>query len=145
MQLEPGEGAAATVHGDYYGYLSTEGPSGYSASAVGLIADPSPAVAEDEMNILTGSANWGEYGQGGSIAIGELNGDVVWIIIGPLQWSTTGGTGAGAWNVIYEPPDLEVPLFGQTVVTNRAGTLLGFGWSGLGSDGTTLGYAILGD
>ena len=145
VPLEPGEGEVATVHGDHYGYLSTEGPSGYSGSAVGLVADASPAVAEDEMNILEGSANWGEYGQGGSIAIGELNGDVIWIIIGPLQWSTTGGTGAGAWNVIYEPPALEVPLFGQTVETNEAGSLLGFAWSGLGSDETTLGYAILGN
>jgi len=146
VQLEPGEiENPPTVWGDYYGYLTTEGPYGYTAAAVGLIAEASPAVAEDEMNILEGSANWGEYGQGGSIAIGELNGDTVWFIIGPLQWSTTGGTDAGAWNVVYEPPDGDMPLFGGSVETNEAGTLLGFGWGGTSQDGTTLGYAILGD
>ena len=113
------------------------------ASAVGTIDDPTPLVADDT-TILADSANWGYYGQGGSIAIGMLGDDVIWIVAGPLQWSTTGGSG-GAWNVIYDPGEPDTPLFATRVTTNKAGTLLGFFWSSLGSADETLGYAVLSD
>ncbi len=110
------------------------------ASAVGAIDNTTPVVADDT-TILSNSANWGMFGQGGSIAIGELGNDVIWIVASPPQWNTTGGSG-GAWNVIHDPDDPEAPLFASKVATNKTGNTLAFAW---GSNDTTLGYAIVGD
>jgi hypothetical protein len=110
---------------------------------VGAIDNTTPVVADDT-TILSNSANWGMFGQGGSIAIGQVGGFAVWVVAGPLQWSITGGSG-GAWNVIYDPDDPETPVFASKAATNKAGTILAFAWESLGSADATLGYAIPGN